>query len=92
MSIEIQTSESSPISFMPALDLNVTLDYQIHLINNCFEWIAALKEAELYKQIPKVEKTIVRALVQIANIQEEIKLEINTAEDEEDTNEDTEGN
>jgi hypothetical protein len=93
MSIEFEPAdELRSVTFAPPMDLNVTLDYQVHLINHCIEWAAALEERQMFKLIPRIENTIKRALIQIAHIQTQIKIETEIESNEEDTNEDTEGN
>jgi hypothetical protein len=80
------------VTFQPALDLNVSLDYQIALLDHCVKWLIELGESENYRQIKLIESCMKRAFAQIENLQTQIKIETEIEEDEEDTNQDTEGN
>lgn len=70
------------VTFTPALDLNVALDYQIHLINNCVQWMA--ENPNVYDAFHEhCIKCTTRAFKQIQHLQKQIQIE--TAIDEEDS-------
>ncbi len=93
MSIEFEPApELHGATFSPPLDLNLTIDYQIHLINHCIKWLKALKDLEEYRAIPRINAQLIRALKQIDHLQMQIKIETEIESNEEDTSEDIEGN
>jgi hypothetical protein len=91
MDIEFEPSnELRNVTFAPPIDLNDALDCQVNLINHCIQWASAMEERQMFKLLPRIETTIKRALIQIAHIQTQIKIETEIESNEEDTSEDTE--
>lgn len=84
MDIDFTPDETMPqgVTFTPAMDLNVALDYQIHLIDKCVGWMA--DNPNTYDAFGEhLIKCITRSFKQIAHIQKQIQIE--TANNEEDT-------